>query len=151
MARGPLFGAEALDIDDLTRHAGVGSVDEAIAKFPQDAEVFHIAALAYAELLQTERALELFERSIELDGRNPAVLVSYADVLLQVGRQTAAVAILEKSVKQGVETAPLLTALGEAYSQLGEVELSAETLRRAVVRFPNHGPVLMGLAQAEVQ
>ncbi len=129
----------------------LADVERALEKFPDDATVFYIAGLTYAELLQTDKAITMFGRSLEIDSSRPEVLAQYSDVLLQVGQQQEAVSVLQQAVDGGVETVAILTALGDAYSQLGEVEQAAEILGRAVERFPDQPAAWLRLAQAQVQ
>ncbi len=112
------------------------AVEQAVERYPEDPQVHYIAALTYAELLQTERAKSLFQAAMELDRTRPEVCVAYADVLLQTGEQSQAVALLQ-DLPPAVTTAAVLIALGEAYTQLGELEQAVETLERGVTAFPD--------------
>lgn len=126
-------------------------VERAAERYPDDASVFRIGGLAYKELLQTDRAGELFRRSLELDDQNAEVLGAYAGLLRQLGKHEEAVSVLSRAVERGVATAPLLTALGEAYSETGDLEAAAKWLEKAVAAAPEAPAAHLALAQALVQ
>jgi tetratricopeptide (TPR) repeat protein len=127
------------------------TVESAVRQYPDDAATLHIAGLVYAELLQAEKAVEYFERSLDVQDRNPDVVVAYTNVLVQLGRHEPAIETLENAVARGVSSAPLLAALGDAYTQQGEIEKAVETLMRAAVRYANEPLIRLRLAQAELQ
>ncbi|QDV27764.1 tetratricopeptide repeat protein [Aureliella helgolandensis] len=127
------------------------AVEDAVQQYPQDASVLHIGAMTYAELLQTDRAGELFAASLAIDPTQTAVAVAYAEMLQQAGDLQKCADVLRKAGEQGVETAERLALLGEIYSQQGELELAQEVLSRGVGLFPQHGLMRLELAQVQVQ
>lgn len=129
----------------------LSEVEEAIRRYPSDASLYHIGALTYNELLQTERADELFSKSLALAGQNVDVLIAYADMLDQLGRHDEAVTMLSKAVEGGLLTEGLLTALGKAYAETGQLEAAVRTLEQCVERYPNSSSAHLPLAQALVQ
>ncbi len=126
------------------------AVEQAVERYPKDAQTHYIAALTYAELLQTDRAKTLFETSLGLEPNQPEVRVAFADVLLQTGAQTQAIEVL-RAVPPASTTAEVLIALGEAYTQLGEVEQAVETFERGAKEFPDSSELQLRLAQAQNQ
>ena len=132
----------------------LSDVEQAVETYPVDASILHIAGLTYAELQQTEKAIEFLKKAAEVDRKNPQVVVALAEILMQVGKQEDAATVLERSVNQGVATENLLSTLGEAYSQLGRVEDAIKTLERAVETTPSQSEqskASLRLAQALTQ
>ncbi len=129
----------------------LADVEDAVTRFPQGADVLHLAGLTYGELLQTERAAELFRQSLEVAPRNRDVLVAYSDMLTQIGTHEEAISALEQGIKAGIDDATIRASLGNAYIQVGEAEKGAEVLRRGIELDPQHAPLRLALAQAQVQ
>ncbi len=128
-----------------TRYAGsadekrglLSEIERAIETYPSDPAILHIAGLVYAELQQSERAIELLSKSNQIAPKKVDVVVGLADLLMQVGKQEEVIAIVEKTISIGLVTEPLLSALGEAYSQSGQIDAAIKTLERAVAIVPS--------------
>lgn len=135
-ASSPAFSLpEALvDIDtESEQQRLLKEVEDAVQAYPTDAKIHYIAALTYKELLQTERANDRFKRSLELEGDNADALVAYTDMLIRLeGKHEQAVALLSPAVDRGVKTDSMLVTLGEAYSELGELEKAVHYLEQAL-------------------
>ncbi|GAB5406004.1 MAG: hypothetical protein Aurels2KO_42350 [Aureliella sp.] len=142
----------------------IADLEKAIADFPSDAKLKHLGAVTYAEVLQTERALELFEQSLSIDDSNAEVFVAYADLLLQVGRADDAVERLEKSRSQieklasqttsGQPTSSRTTfalALSKAYAQTGQLEKALAELETLQPEPQYLSQVKVELAQVQNQ
>ncbi len=134
----------------------LNDVESAVASFPKNAAFLHIAGLTYAELQQSERAIELLRTALQADPNNQDVCTALADLLLQIGKPEEAVVILEQAISRFRESEPLLSALGESYSQAGLIDKAAATLERAVAKLPppsetNSSPSRLRLAQAFTQ
>lgn len=110
----------------------LNEVEKAVEAYPNDASILHIAGLVYAELQQSERALELLQKCNEIDGNRSDVVVALADQFTQLGKHNEATLVLEQAIGRGLETEPLLSAMGEIYSQAGKMEEAAKVLERAV-------------------
>ena len=142
----------AVEIDTKTEQEKLlAKVEQALRDFPQDAAAYHIAAITYKELLQTDKAATLFERSLALNSRDPQVLVGYSDLLLQVGKHEQAVNILSEPAASPMATAEICSSLGNAYLQLGELEKALEVLGPASKKFPTDSMILLRLAQTQLQ
>jgi len=120
----------------------LNEVEKAVDAYPRDASILHIAGLVYAEVQQSERAIELLKKCNEIDGNRPGAVVALSDLFTQLGKPEEAAVILEQAVGRGHETEPLLSALGEVYSQAGKIEEAAKVLERAV-SIASADPVLM--------
>ncbi len=110
----------------------LNEVEKAVEAYPNDASILHIAGLVYAELQQSERALELLQKCNEIDSNRSDVVVALADQFTQLGKHNEATLVLEQAIGRGLETEPLLSAMGEIYSQAGKMEEAANVLERAV-------------------
>ncbi len=115
----------------------LSEIERAVEKYPSDPAILHIAGLIYAELQQSERAIELLRKSNKIAPNKVDVVVALADLLMQVGKQEEVIALVEKTIGIGLETEPLLSALGEAYSQSGQIDAAIKTLERAVAIVPS--------------
>ncbi len=142
----------------------IEDLEAAISDFPSDAKLLHLGAVTYAEVLQTERALELFEQSLKVDNSDPDVFVAYADLLLQVGRAEDAVERLEQSRPQIEKLATELVddqpatskttfslALAKAYSQTGQLEKALAELETLEPEPQYVSQVSVELAQVQNQ
>lgn len=139
------FSTEVVQQELLT------SVEQVILRFPDDASVLYIGAMTYAELLQTSRAMELYEASLALDGTRLEVAVGYARMLEQLGDWEKAKSVLIAADGQGADSSELLALLGDVLGRSGELESSAEVLQRGVELFPADGALRLGLAQSQLQ
>ena len=126
-------------------------LDIGLRDFPNDAQLLHAAALTYGELLQTEKAISYFDRALVVDPRNLDVIVRRGDLLRQVGRDDDVCRDLRKAYDDGMDALPLLTALGNAYTQVGQPEDAQEILEKGLTRFPKDGALRLSLAQAQLQ
>lgn len=126
-------------------------LDIGLRDFPDDAQLLHAAALTYGELLQTEKAISYFDRALVVDPRNLDVIVRRTELLQQMGRGDDACRDLRKAFDAGIDALPLLRALGNAYTQVGQPEDAQEILEKGLTRFPKDGALLLGLAQAQLQ
>lgn len=129
----------------------LAKVEKTVVEFPQDSDAFHIAAITYNELVQTDKAAEFFEKSIAINHRDPKVLVGYAELLLQTGKHQQAIDLLSDPASKEVANAEPMSSLGNAYLQLGELEKALEVLEPASKTFPNDGTILLRLAQTQLQ
>lgn len=112
----------------------LSDVEAAVTSYPNNSSFLHIAGLTYAELQQSERAIELLKKSIQSDPNKADVASALADLLLQVGKPEDAIDVLETAIGRVGETEPLLSALGESCSQAGQLEKAVKTLEFAVAK-----------------
>lgn len=152
--REPTFGGTEPEQQRL-----LAAVEKAAETNSNDARLQYIAALTYDELLQTQRASELYQRSLELDDSQTDVIVDYGQLLLSLGQQDEAIAVLSKIVDPDAladipaesVSPPALSALGEAFSQNGDLQRATQTLQRGVLLFPDDGELHLQLAKVQNQ
>ena len=118
----------------------LAKVEKVVIDFPQSADAMHVAAITYSELLQTEKAAIFFAKSLALNNRSSQVVVDYSRLLLQTGKQQAAVDLLEP-IAGSFSHAAIIDTLGNAYMQLGELEKAAETLDAGAKFLPNDSAI----------
>ena len=127
-------------------------LESAVQSYPDDAKIHYLAALTYKELLQTERAGESFKQSLAIEGDNAEVLVAYGDMLTKLeGKHEQAVEVLAQAVDRGIESDSLLSTLGHAYSELGELEKAVECFQRALSSGSQDSQTNLLLSQAFLQ
>lgn len=129
----------------------LSTIETSLEAQPYNSVLHHIAAITYAELLQTEKAIERFESALALDADNIDAITSYSDLLLQLGRQPEAIEILESALSRGLSRERLLLALGEAHHQQGEIEAAVEAWQQAVEIEPDQALAHQKLSQARLQ
>lgn len=114
---------------------------------PNNETAMHIAAITYAELLQTDKALDYFGRALKINPNNTEVLVGQAKVLLQLGKHEETVALLEPHDRPDAP-AVLLFQLATAHSELGHVEQAGKLFQRIVTLEPKNASYRLKLATA---
>ncbi len=100
-------------------------VEKEAAAQPNNEAAMQIAAITYAELLQTDKALDYFGRALKLNPNNAEVLVGQAKVLLQLGKHEETVALLGPHDQPGAPAA-LLLELATAHYELGNVDQASK-------------------------
>lgn len=147
----PLFAPSDPFDTELEQNRLIEMLEQSIAKFPSDERLLHLGGLTYAEVLQTERALKLFEESLAVDSSNPDVFVGYADLLLQVGRAEDAVKRLESNQSKAENSTTFKLALAKAYSQTAQLEKAAALLEPLAPESQYERQVRIELAQIQNQ
>lgn len=136
---------------ELEQKRLIEELEQAITDFPSDEKLLHLGALTYAEVLQTQRALALFEESLAIDSSNPDVFVGYADLLLQVGRAEDAVKRLESNREQAGRSTAFRLALAKGYSQTAQLDKAAAELEPLTPEPQYERQVRIELAQIQNQ
>lgn len=125
-------------------HGAVVLLEEVVESGRSFADVHHLLGLCWSLLGQTGRALEAFDRALELNARYIEAHVHRGLVLNQLGRTTEAEAAFRRAtagdapapgrLAAGVSArlANQHAALGEAYAEAGELPGAIEQYRRAV-------------------
>jgi len=123
-------------------------LDEVVASGRSFADVHHLLGLCWSLLGQSDRALESFDRALELNARYIEAHIHRGLVLNQMGRAGEADAAFGAATgggQQGAGGLPKAIAaelankhagLGEAYAEAGALDEAVEQYRRAVVLGP---------------
>jgi len=119
-------------------------LEEVVAGGRSFADVHHLLGLCWSLLGQSDRALESFDRALELNARYIEAHIHRGLVLNQLGRVVEADAAFTRASAGGrqgpgglpvavaAELANQHAALGEAYAEAGALEEAIEQYRRAV-------------------
>jgi len=128
-ASGELYLAAAQVKDGSNLEAGIPRLRAAIEKYrPIQGEFYYELAGAYARTADHTSAIPLYREALR---RKPALVDArrgLAQALMQTGRASEAIRILETTPPD----APILNALGEALMRLGRNGEAAAALRRAL-------------------
>lgn len=116
-----------------------GRVDKAVAAFERAQQLspknFSVM-LAFAELLastgQTSRALEIAKSARSLAPSDPDTLRVLGSIALQAGDQEWAFSLLNEASRQNPNDARLAFDLGRAAYSVGQLDTSADAMRRAL-------------------
>ncbi len=132
------------------------AVAESLSKeFPQDAKAHHVAAMIYAELRQTKRALSSWEKCLAISRSEVGPVLGMSKILLDQGEEDRGIALMEELQKSSNDklTVDFFQQLSDAFSQIGEIEKAAKIADEGLNRFPNDAGLhrVSGLAKMQLQ
>ncbi len=125
-------------------HGAIHLLDELVHEGRAFADAHHLLGLSYHLVGQPQRALECFERALELNGKYVEAHVHRGVVLAELGREEEASASFENARASGggerggvpihhaAKLANLHAALGDAYALAGAVNKAIEQYRVAL-------------------
>jgi tetratricopeptide (TPR) repeat protein len=114
---------------------------------PSDTESALWLARLYRFKNEHGKAEEVLQSILQRDPENGPALEQISQLLLDEGRATEAIALLEKAAS-GSMAPGILDLLGDAYSQTKDYPKSEEAYRKAVTAEPEEASHRRGLAQA---
>jgi tetratricopeptide (TPR) repeat protein len=114
---------------------------------PSDTESALWLARLYRLQNEHEKAGEVLRGVLQREPENEAAVEQYTQLLLDQGKSSEAVALLERIIKRS-PTARLLDLLGDAYSQMHDAARAEQAYRKAVDLEPGEPSHRRGLAQA---
>jgi tetratricopeptide (TPR) repeat protein len=145
-----LSGSNAGTTQSETLRRAIVQLREVVRLAPADAESALWLARLYRFQNEHERAGEVLRGVLEREPSHEAALEQLAQLLLDQGRATEAIALLEK--RGGDESgAGLLVLLGDAYAQVENHAGAAQAFRRALERDPRRTDARSKLARALAQ
>jgi tetratricopeptide (TPR) repeat protein len=115
--------------DTLTRAAE--QLEEILKRDPDDSEAALWLARLYRLRNEHEKALDLLHKLVEAQPDNEDAVQQYAQLLLDMGKNSEAASVLEHSAAQS-NNAELLGLLGEAYLQAKEYDKAEKTFQHAM-------------------
>lgn len=124
-------------------------VDAALAKTPEDPELYFARGLALQELGKDEPALEAWNKAVELDAKMFAAHSAIGTVHLDAGRFGEARAAFEAALAIKPDHAVVHHNLGVLENELGHPELAVVHLEEAHRLSPNDADTLLELAVAK--
>ena len=119
---------------------GIAEGEKALALAPGDSVTLGILALVYQKDMQADRAIELFQRAVRVDGRSAGwVWENYGEALLMAGRHAAAVPVYLRGLEnsRGFIATEIHLGLAVAYDALGKAEDARRAIGDAVMATPD--------------
>ncbi|CAN5262987.1 PilW family type IVa pilus biogenesis/stability lipoprotein TapF [soil metagenome] len=128
-------------------------LERALEQDPDSAEVHAAAALMYKEARDDERAGRHYETAVRLDGKNAAVLNSYAVFLCSQNRFDEAEAMFIKAAGNAYYRTPAVawTNAGVCARRAGDADKAERYFREALDADPRYGHALLELADLAYQ
>lgn len=125
--------------------------EQALARFPNDAELANSAGNFHARGGENARALSLFERALRLDPGLAQAAINAAIVLLRLERPRAAEAVLAPHEASAGGRAQFWTLRAESAKALGEYAAAEGYLARAAAREPASARVRKARARLSLE
>ncbi len=130
---------------------GVAEAEKLLARFPDHPGAMHVAAMLYAGLRQTEKAEQIWRRSIAVDSQYAGPRVGLAGVLTERGRDEEAVAILASALADRCLSPEVYYQLAEVQTKLGRLDEAESTLRDGIAVYPRVSNLWFLLGQTQNQ
>ena len=134
----------AATAEELEREL-IGISDELQQRFPELPEALHVAATVHAELRQTRKAEEIWQRCISLAPTNLAPRVALATIAMERGEDQAAIDALSDALAEGHSSPELDHHLATALSKVGRVEDAEQLLQGSLNSLRMRRPACCGL------
>jgi len=141
--------AQARERMDLQDYFGaIHLLEDVVSGGRAYADAYQLLGLAYSMAGQRERALEYFDRAVQLNPRYVEALIHKAIILNELGREDDAKVVFDQARRVGEEQrdgfpvhiasklANQHAALGEAYAEAGGVPRAIEQYQQAVALGP---------------
>jgi TolB-like protein/Tfp pilus assembly protein PilF len=132
------------DMKDLMRE----NIDRALLIDGNEGKAYEALGYYYLNIEDNQKALETYERAIELLPGDSEVLVGYHDVLHEFSRHDDAHKILEKAYQIDPLNPDIAAHLGGHYVNLGEAEKGMKLFDKVLERYPDYKGVKLRKAQA---
>ncbi len=132
------------EMKDLMRE----NIDRALLIDGNEGKAYEALGYYYLNIEDNQKALETYERAIELLPGDSEVLVGYHDVLHEFSRHDESHKILEKAYQIDPLNPDIAAHLGGHYVNLGEAEKGLELFDKVLERYPDYKGVKLRKAQA---
>jgi TolB-like protein len=124
------------------------NIDRALLIDGNEGKAYEALGYYYLNIEDNQKALETYERAIELLPGDSEVLVGYHDVLHEFSRHDDSHKILEKAYQIDPLNPDIAAHLGGHYVNLGEAEKGLELFDKVLERYPDYKGVKLRKAQA---
>ena len=139
-----------------TEEYAMKSIEDLKISHPQIKQMMHadkiessdyqLLGFAYSQMKMYSKAEEAYLKALEIEPENPKIKANYAEVLLNVGRATEAVLLLQEVENSLTEEKPLVQYnLAAGYALLGNRKKALEYLKNAT----NGAPYLVDKAMRD--
>jgi predicted Zn-dependent protease len=125
--------------------------DALVTRFPNVPEAQHVVALTYADLQKTTEAEKIWRECIPLAPQQAGPYIGLARVLMDLGKDSQAVEILNQAQQAGCSTPDLYNQLAAALTKLGILEDAARVAREGLTKFPQSPQNWLQLGQIQNQ
>ncbi len=132
------------DMKNLMRE----NIDRALLIDGNEGKAYEALGYYYLNIEDNQKALETYERAIELLPGDSEVLVGYHDVLHEFSRHDDAHKILEKAYQIDPLNPDIAAHLGGHYVNLGEAERGMKLFDKVLERYPDYKGVKLRKARA---
>ncbi|GAB5410299.1 MAG: hypothetical protein BalsKO_26640 [Balneolaceae bacterium] len=129
-----------LSLDDM-KQLMRENIDRALLINGNEGKAFEALGYYYLNIEDNQKALETYERAIELLPGDSEVLVGYHDVLHEVGEHEKSHEILEKAYQIDPLNPDIQAHLGGHYVTLGDPEKGLELYEAVLERYPDYKDV----------
>ena len=124
------------------------NIDRALLIDGNEGKAYEALGYYYLNIEDNQKALETYERAIELLPGDSEVLVGYHDVLHEFSRHDDSHKILEKAYQIDPLNPDIAAHLGGHYVNLGEAEKGMKLFNKVLERYPDYKGVKLRKAQA---
>ncbi len=124
------------------------NIDRALLINGNEGKAYEALGYYYLNIEDNQKALETYERAIELLPGDSEVLVGYHDVLHEFGRHQESHKILEKAYQIDPLNPDIASHLGGHYVNLGEAEKGLKLFEKLLERYPDYKDVQLRKARA---
>ena len=120
--------------------AGIRHIQNVIAKFPEDSEMFFYLGTFYEEVEAYDKAVTTFKKGLQLDPENPKIYFRIGVVYDKQGHKELSIEAMRKVIDLNPKDPNALNYLGYTYADLGKNLDEAERLVREALKYkPNDG------------
>jgi len=124
---------------------------ELLARFPDLPEALHVSALLNARLRQSEQAVKLWKRCIELEPGSVQHRLNLAAIAIERGNNELAVETLMPVASDQKASPDITHHLALALTSLGRAEEAVQHLERTLKRYPQSAAHWLVLGQAQLK
>lgn len=130
---------------------GRAVVQQLIERFDDMPEALNIAAVFHAQVRESEQAIELWKKCIQLDAKSPQYRVNLAAIAMDRGDATLAIQTLRTLVDTGDTSPSVLCSYGLALMEGGDSDEAERIFKLVTKSHPNDPSFWLGLGQAELK
>lgn len=140
----------SLSKDDLEADAQ-SVVSRLLETMPNDARAMHVSAMLNAQLHNTEQAVKLWSKCIELDPKSEPYYINLAAVAIERGDSQLAIETMQKAFENGMKSLDIRHHYGVSLLNAGRLSEAAEAAQTALKEFPDSGALWLILGQSQLK
>jgi tetratricopeptide (TPR) repeat protein len=140
----------SLSKDDLEAESQ-SVVDRLLEAMPNNPRAMHVSAMFNAQLHNTEQALKLWSKCIELDPQSEPYYINLAAIAIERGDSQLAIETMQKALENGMESLAIRHHYGVSLLNAGRIKEAAESTQAALQEYPGSGALWLILGQAQLK